>query len=116
MLTESIGHITAWVEEEIRDDLGGADLTFNSTELCKDSDGVYAIDSVIFSGFETRIEGSLFIEGNVGRRCEMAIHIESATCIADLPEGLANEDPDIRELAEDKLHELDPSVSLSNYR
>lgn len=107
MADRLIGIITPWAEDELLDAMGGGSLDFGSSMFYSTDDDLYYADNVIYHGSgDAHIEGTMYVDGKVGRRCELAILIEIATSVDELPAGLVDEDEDICDLAKDKLEEL----------
>jgi len=103
-VAELIGSITPWAREELENAIG-ISVDFAMSSFYRDGDDYY-VDDVTVDGEDVSISGRMEVFGETGRRCELAILIESASSIDELPAGLADEDEDIRELAKDRLEEL----------
>lgn len=100
-----IGPITPWALEELQNQVGSTGLDCPGF-LIRDGDSYY-VDSVVFSSGDVSIEGSLTIFGETARRVALAVQIESAETVANLPAGLVDADEDIRDLAREKFEELE---------
>lgn len=105
-MAELIGIITPWAEDELLDAMGGGSLDFGSSMFYKDEDLYYADNVSYYGSGGAHIEGTMYVDEGAGRLCELAILIEKATSIDELPAGLADENEDIRDLAKAKLKEL----------
>lgn len=101
---ELIGPITPWAIDELENAMGRS-IDFSMSSFYRDGEDYYVDDATI-DGEDVSMSGRMEVFGETGRRCELAILIESAGSIDELPAGLADEDEDIRELAKDKLEEL----------
>jgi len=103
-MKEVIGAVTNWAEEEISDAFGMSIDCEGS--LIRDG-GDYYVDGVSIYGNDVVVHGQASLFGDIARRVELAILIENAETIADLPEGLVTADEDLRELAKEKFEELE---------
>lgn len=111
-LVELIGPVTDWAKSELADCFDEADLDFDGDFYLDSSidgdyvggyvDGDYA-EGVTINGRGANVFGKLYVFGATAERVAMAIRIESAESIADLPEGLSSADEDIRDLAHTAL-------------
>ncbi len=99
-----IGPVTPWAIDELENAIG-ISIDFSMSSFYRDDEDYY-VDDITIDGDGVSISGRMDVFGETGRRCELAILIESAASIDGLPAGLADEDEDIRELAKDKLREL----------
>lgn len=97
-MAELIGPVTEWAKSELEDCFNGADIDFEGDFYLEDDSNGYAEEAMI-NGDGANIYGRLEVHGSTVHRVAMAIRIESAESIADLPEGLTSEDDDIRDLA-----------------
>lgn len=104
-MAELIGPVTGWAKSALEDCFNGADLDFYGDFYLEGDSSGYA-EEVTVNGRGASIHGRLDVDGDIVHRIAMAIRIESAESMADLPEGLTNEDEDMRDLAKDKLEEL----------
>lgn len=105
-MAELIGAVTEWVKVELRDCFGGANIDFEGDFYLEEDDSSGYIDGVIVNGDGANVHGRLEVFGSTAHRVAMAIRIESAISIGDLPEGLTSEEEDIRDLAKEKIDEL----------
>jgi len=104
-LSTYIGQVTEWARIELCDCLGGVDLdVYGSFYL--DEDGSGHAEDVTVNGPSASVHGTIDVFPENARRIAMAIRIDLAESAADLLEGLADEDEDIRELACGKLDDL----------
>jgi len=110
MADKLVGFVTPWARGELEDAIG-TDIDCGSSAFYETDEGQYYVTDVTVYGSGTaHIEGTLYIDGASGERWAMAIRIESANSADELPEGLADGDEDIRELAREKLEELGESL------
>lgn len=104
-LAELIGLVTEWAKTELQECFSGIDIDIDN-EFYLDDDGSGYVEGVMVNGDGANIYGRLDVFGETAHRVAMAIRIENAESMADLPEGLTDEDDDIRDLARDRLEEL----------
>lgn len=105
-MAELIGSVTEWAKSEIEDCFNGADLDFDGDFYLEEEDSSGYVEGVMVNGNGANVYGRLEVFGDTAERVAMAIRIESAKSIADLPEGLSHADDDIRDLAKTALEEL----------
>lgn len=105
-LAELIGSVTDWVKTELEECFGGADIDFDGDFYLEDDDSSGYVNGVMVNGDGANVYGRLEVFGSTAHRVAMAIRIESVKSIGDLPEGLTDEEEDIRDLAKEKLEEL----------
>lgn len=105
-MAELIGTVTAWAKSEIEDRFNSIDIDFEGEFYLEEEDSSGYIEGVMVNGNGANVYGRLEVFGTTAERVAMAIRIESAKSIADLPEGLSNADEDIRDLAKTALEEL----------
>jgi len=107
-VAELIGPVTAWAKGELEDCFSGIDIDFEGDfyleEEEDDSSGY--IEGVMVNGNGANIHGRLDVFGTTAHRVAMAIRIENAESMWDLPEGLASEEEDIRDLAKEVLEDF----------
>lgn len=109
-MSEYIGPVTEWAKTELQECFGDLDIDLEN-EFYLDDDGSGYVEGVMVNGNGANIHGRLEVYGETAHRVAMAIRIENAESMADLPEGLSSEDDDIRDLASDRLEELGFSMS-----
>jgi len=105
-VAELIGPITAWAKGELEDCFSGLDIDFEGDFYLEEDDSSGYMDGVMVNGNGANIYGRLEVFGSTADRVAMAIRIESAESMGDLPEGLASADEDIRDLAKVVLGEF----------
>lgn len=105
-MAELIGTVTAWAKSEIEDCFSGIDIDLEGEFYLEEEDNSGYIKGVMVNGNGANIYGRLDVFGATAERVAMAIRIESAQSIADLPEGLSSADEDIRDLAKTSLEKL----------
>lgn len=106
-MAELIGPVTEWAKSELTDCFGGIDIDFEGEfYLDEGEDSSGYVEGVMVNGQGANIYGRLDVFGDTAERVAMAIRIESAKSIRDLPEGLSSADEDIRDLAKTVLEEL----------
>lgn len=105
-MAKLIGRVTEWARVELEDRLGGADLNFDGEFYLEEDDSSGYVEGVTVNGSCVNVYGRLEVFGEPAHRVATAIRIESAESIADLPEGLADEDKDMRDLARETLDRL----------
>lgn len=103
-MSEYIGPVTDWAKTELQECFGSLDIDFDG-DFYLDDDGGY-VEGVLVNGDGANVYGRLDVFGETAHRVAMAIRIENAESMADLPEGLSSEDDDIRDLARERLEEL----------
>lgn len=105
-MAELIGPVSDWAKSELEDCFNGIDIDIEGDfYLGENGNGGY-VENAMVHGRGANVFGQLDVFGTTAHRVAMAIRIESADSIEDLPEGLSDEDEDIRGLAKEKLEEL----------
>lgn len=105
-MAELIGAVTDWAKTELENCFSDLDIDIEGDfYLGENGDGGY-VENVMVHGRGANVYGQLDVFGTTARRVAMAIRIESAESIEDLPEGLSDEDEDIRDLAKEVLEFL----------
>ncbi len=104
-MAELIGPVSDWAKGELEDCFSGIDIDIEGDFYLEDDDSGY-VENARVHGNGANIYGRLDVFGTTAHRVAMAIRIESATSIEDLPEMLSDEDEDIRDLAKEVLEEL----------
>jgi len=105
-LAERIGPVTEWAKSELADCFGGIDIDFEGEFYLDEGGSCGYVEGVMVNGNGANVHGQLEVFGATAQRVAMAIRIESAKSIGDLPEGLSSADEDIRDLAKTVLEEL----------
>lgn len=105
-MAELVGPISDWAKRELEDCFNGIDIDIEGDfYLEENGEGGY-VENAMVHGHGANVHGKLDVFGTTAHRVAMAIRIENAESIEDLPEGLSDEDEDIRDLAKEVLEEL----------
>lgn len=113
-MAELIGTVSDWAKRELADCFSGADLDFDGEFYLEDDGDSGYVEGVMVNGRGANVYGKLDVFGTTAHRVAMAIRIENAESIEDLPEGLSDEDEDIRDLAKEILEELGCEVDKAD--
>lgn len=106
-MAKLIGPVTAWAKGEIEDCFGGIDIDCEGDFYLEENGSGGYVENAMVHGRGANIYGQLDVFGDTAHRVAMAIRIESAKSIGDLPEGLSDEDEDIRDLAKEVLGDFE---------
>jgi hypothetical protein len=106
-VSELVGSVTEWAKGELEDCFSGLDVDFEGDFYLEENGNGGYIEGVMVHGRGANIYGQLDVFGDTAHRVAMAIRIESAESIGDLPEGLSDEDEDIRDLAKKVLGDFE---------
>ena len=101
-----IGPVSDWAKSELEDCFSGVDLDIEGEFYLEEDDDSGYVEGVTINGQGANLYGQLDVFGSTAHRVSMAIRIENANSVEDLPEGLSSEDEDIRNLAKDRLEDL----------